>query len=71
LGKVNWAWVLKTSGWKTTLLTSVFFVQISVFLAFSPHGTILMVLIRMSVHRCSQMLDGLVSSHPFKTYVQN
>ncbi len=37
----------KASGWKTTLLTSVFFVQTSAFLAFSPHGTMLTALIRM------------------------
>jgi hypothetical protein len=47
-----------------TLLTSVFFVRTSVFLAFSPHGTMLAALIRMSVYGCSRMLDGFVSSHP-------
>jgi hypothetical protein len=43
------------------------FVQTSVFLTFSPHGTTLMALIRMSIYRCLQMLDGLVSSHPSMT----
>ncbi len=50
------------SGWKTTLLTSICFVWTSVYLAFSPHGTMLMALIGMSVYGCSRMLDGLVSS---------
>jgi hypothetical protein len=56
-----------TSGWKTTLLTSGSFVWTSAFLAFSPHGTTLTVLIRMSVYGCLQMLDGLVSSYPSET----
>jgi len=43
------------------------FVQTSVFLTFSPHGTTLMALIRMSIYRCLQMLDVLVSSHPSMT----
>ncbi len=51
-------------GWKTTLLTSLFFVRTSIFLALSPHGTTLTVLKQMSVYGCSQMLDVLVSSHP-------
>jgi hypothetical protein len=54
------------SGWKTTLLTSNFFVQTSVFLALSPHGTTLTALIQMSIYECSQILDGFVSSHPRK-----
>jgi hypothetical protein len=56
--------VPQSNGWKTTLLTCVFFVRTSVFLALSPHGTKLTVLIRMSVYGRLQMLDGLVSSHP-------
>jgi len=35
------------SRWKTTFLTSVFFVRTSVFLEFSPHGTTLTALIGM------------------------
>ncbi len=48
------------SGWKTTLLTSVFFILASVFL---PHGTMLTGFCGCR-YRCSRMLDGLVSSHP-------
>ncbi len=32
-------------------------------ICFSPHGTTLMALLKMSVYGCSLMLDGLVSSH--------
>jgi len=35
-------------------------------ISFSPHGTTLMALLRMSVYGCLLMLDGLVSSHPRK-----
>jgi hypothetical protein len=33
-------------------------------ICFSPHGTTLTDLLQMSVYGCSQMLDGLFSSHP-------
>jgi hypothetical protein len=50
-----------SSGWKTTLPTSVFFLLTSVFL---PCGTMLTAFYA-SCYGCSRMSDGLVYTHLF------
>ena len=50
------------SGWKPTHLTSVFSLRTSVFSL--PHGTTLTAFADVK-YGCLQMLDGLVSTHPF------
>ncbi len=50
------------SGWKLTHLTSVFSLQASIFT--SPHGTTLTAFADVK-YGCLQMLDGMVSTHPF------
>jgi hypothetical protein len=48
------------SGWKTTLLTSVFFIQTSVFLASCYYADSIDTDVK---YGCLQMLDWLVSTH--------
>ncbi len=70
---------MTTSGWKTTLLTSVFFVWTFVFLVTSVFLTSWDYADGIDTddkYRCLRMLDWLVSTHPMTTdnfhfYLQN